>query len=531
MSDAAMEEMKDGGAKMMGMATPSGGAGTGQRYHPYDLAFRSGSGHENPFLVDLRALLTGPDGRSTAVPGFYDGDGTWKVRVCPDAEGTWRYATQSSDPELDGQRGELVCLPNENPRVHGALQVDAAHPYHFVYQDGERPFVLGYEANWLWALGFGEGGAMRLHRFAERIARFGFNHVFVNAYAHDTRWCAGHTSADDYGPPPLYAWEGSNDAPDHRRLNVAYWQNFDAMMHALFANGLTAHLYLKVYNKLVNWPERRSLGDDLFFKYVVARYQGFSNVVWSFSKESKNEPDKRYLENRLSLIKAHDGYRRLVTTHDDDLFDDDPRYAGKTDFVTDQCHRNLGFTLIDQRRRRAAPVLNEEFAYECGPGGLDDKTYGRSNTAEDHVLRSWEVVLSGGYPGYYYTYTAWDVIRPDDEPPGYGYHRRLVEFMRESEWWELEPHPEMVIGGAAWCLARPATAYVIFGTGQEDVRATLVGATEAPRRFVCHWLQPITGERARTVQEHGPRGALRPPFGTGVPFVVRLRPAGEEDAA
>jgi hypothetical protein len=66
-----------------------------------------------------------------------------------------------------------------------------------------------------------------------------------------------------------------------------------------------------VYNKLVNWPEKRSLADDLFFRYVVARYQGYSNVVWDFSKESYNERDKAYLENRVCLIKASDGYRRL----------------------------------------------------------------------------------------------------------------------------------------------------------------------------------------------------------------------------
>src|SRR5207248_11527354 len=165
-------------------------------------------------------------------------------------------------------------------------------------------------------------------------------------------------------------------------------------------------------------------------------------VVWDFSKESYNEPDKRYLTNRLRLIQTHDAYGRLVTTHDDDLLDTDPRYIGTTDFVTDQHHVHIGFTALQRRQLRTAPYMNEEFAYECGPGGIEDKTYTRSNTAEDHALRSWEVALCGAYPGYYYAYTAWDVLRPEDEPPGYELHRRLVEFMRASEWWRLEPHPE-----------------------------------------------------------------------------------------
>ncbi|MDQ3702166.1 MAG: DUF5060 domain-containing protein, partial [Chloroflexota bacterium] len=262
-----------------------------RRFHPHDLALRSATQHPNPFLVETKAVLSGPRGRSAAVPAFYDGEDTWKVRLCPDVEGTWDYTVESSDPALDGQRGRVECVPNDNPNVHGALQIHPAQPHHFVYQDGERPFVLGYEANWLWALGFLEDGEATLRRFIERIGSYGFNHVFVNAYAHDTRWREGKTEARDYGPPPMYAWEGTNDAPHHRRLNLAYWRNFDAMMQALFERGLTAHLYVKVYNKLVTWPERRSLADDLYFKYVVARYQGYSNVVWDFAKESKNEPD------------------------------------------------------------------------------------------------------------------------------------------------------------------------------------------------------------------------------------------------
>ncbi|HEX2032992.1 MAG TPA: DUF5060 domain-containing protein [Chloroflexota bacterium] len=505
-------------------------------FHPFDLRFRGPAGTEgNPFLTEVRALLQGPDGRATAVPGFYDGEGTWIVRVCPDAAGTWRYVTDSAAPELDGQEGTLECVPNANPRVHGALRVDPAHPHHFVYQDGTRPFVLGYEANWLWALGFLPDGESRLRRFAARIADHGFNHVFVNAYAHDTRWCEGRTSADDYGPPPAYAWEGTNEAPDHRRPNVAYWRTFDVMMRALFEQGLSAHIYLRVYNKRVTWPANRSLADDLYFKYVVARYQGFSNVVWDFSKESYNEPDKAYLESRLSLIRGYDGYGRLLTTHDDDLFDTDPRYIGRTDFVTDQHHFDLGATAIQRRGLRAAPYLNEEFAYECGPGGLDDKTYGRSNTAEEHALRSWEVVFGGAYPGYYYTYTAWDVIRSDDEPPGYRYHHWLSEFMRESEWWRLAPHPEMVVRGG-WCLADPGRLYLVFSPGREgggagsrqdrrgEVRLTLIGAPEAGRRFACAWLHPLRGERAETEVALGPRGALVPPWGEGGPFVARLRP-------
>ena len=124
----------------------------GARFAPYDVRLRGAVPHANPFLVDLRATFAGPDGRRRVVPGFYDGDGTWIVRFCPDAEGAWHYSTESAAADLNGLAGHVTCRANDNPRVHGALRVDPEHPYHFLYEDGTRPFVLGYEANWLWAL-------------------------------------------------------------------------------------------------------------------------------------------------------------------------------------------------------------------------------------------------------------------------------------------------------------------------------------------------------------------------------------------
>jgi hypothetical protein len=297
-------------------------------------------------------------------------------------------------------------------------------------------------------------------------------------------------------------------------------------MRALFDEGATAHIYLKVYNKRVNWPAPRSLADDLFFGYVVARYQGFSNVVWDFSKESYNERDKAYVENRLSFVKARDGYRRLVTTHDDWALLFDQRHGGAIDFVTDQKHDNLTTRVIDLRRHRACPVINEEFAYECGPGGVDDLSYHPRirHTPEAHVLRSWEVVMGGGYPGYYYLYTAWDVVRPDDEPPGYALHQRLVDFMRETEWWLLEPHPEIVDRNSGRCLARPGVEYLIYHTGAAAPRGEsqriLINLPGVSGSLLADWLQPLTGERAQTDLPVRARTALEPPFAG--PYVVRL---------
>jgi hypothetical protein len=103
-----------------------------------------------------------------------------------------------------------------------------------------------------------------------------------------------------------------------------------------------------------------------------------------------------------------------------------------------------------------------ESDYECGPGGLNDKTYGRAMTPEQTLSTLWEIQLAGGYTAYYYTYTAWDVIHPPDVPPGYAFMKQFGDFWRATEYWKLEPSDTLVNCG--WCLAQPGREYGVFQT-------------------------------------------------------------------
>ena len=59
--------------------------------------------------------------------------------------------TVSQQATLNGKvEAGIRCLPNRHKAIHGGLRVDPAHPYHSVYEDGARYFLLGYEADWLW---------------------------------------------------------------------------------------------------------------------------------------------------------------------------------------------------------------------------------------------------------------------------------------------------------------------------------------------------------------------------------------------
>ena len=140
----------------------------------------------------------------------------------------------------------------------------------------------------------------------------------------------------------MFPWEGTNEKPDHSRLNPAFFKVYDGMMRASQDKGIVAHIMIKVYNKMVNWPAKWSRDEERYFRYVVARYQAFSNVVWDFSKESYNEKDEILQSRLIDLVRAQDAYDRLTTAHDDDLYEWDRELSRNLDFRTDQQHSFFG---------------------------------------------------------------------------------------------------------------------------------------------------------------------------------------------
>jgi hypothetical protein len=416
----------------------------------------------------------------------------------------WRYTLSAPEIPVRATTGAVQCTPNPNPRVHGGLRVDPANPHHFRFEDGSPYFMFAYEADWLWALGLADPSQDKLRELLAQIKQYGFNQVIVQLYANYAEWCRRKdgSRADDYGPPAQCLWQGTHEQPDHLHLNIAYLRNYDRMLQILLDEGFTAHIFIKVYNKHVVWPEPYSPGDDLLFKHIVARYQAFPNIIWDYSKETYYELDKDYVANRLALIRANDGYRRLLTVHDDRRFYGQPENAGLLDFVTVQQHGEFYHAALVERSLRPWPVFNSEFGYESGPGGLDDYFAWSNNTVEAFIDRAYQVVMAGAYPAYYYNYTAWNIIDYSWTPPGYKLFGILHDFFTAIRWWEFAPRRDYVRNDRVLCLARGRAEFVLYvqaGASADLPDDVLSG------RFDAVWMNTFTGERAEAA---GTRTAL-----------------------
>ena len=226
-----------------------------------------------------------------------------------------------------------------------------------------------------------------------------------------------------------------------------------------------------------------------------------------------------YKLTRFKLIRENDPYQRLITNHDDDKAYDSRAYDSLLDFRADQHHSKWHEKILEQRKQRAWPVSNVEFGYEHGPDGIKDMTYGVVQSPEEVCRRAWEICLAGGYIAYYYTYTAWDVIRPEHTPPGYAYFKNLYDFFTSTEYWKMNPASELVSEG--YCLANPGNEYIVF---LNKAKPFTIKIENAGKALKGEWYHPFTGEKVDAGILNNGVVELKPPVSWGeVPVALHIK--------
>ena len=496
------------------------------QYHVHDFALASPARHDNPFRVGLTATFRCEHSRLQVrdLPGFHDGGQAWKIRFCPPALGKWTGVTRSDDPAMDGIKLPAVtCVPNRNPAVHGLLSIDPHHRHRLMWSDGTPFVLLGFELDWLAAfhqrLGQPKGKPVnrRDDRFAvamDLLVRRGFNYLVSNLYAHSL--FADPAEPYAFTPPEMYPFGGTNDQPDHSVLNVKFFRDFDGAIAALHRRGIAVDLMFLVSNKAVNWPAPFSIEDDTFWKYVVARYQAYGNIVWDPCKESfvlgRYAPAHGYTFSRIELIRRHDAYGHLVTAHDNvehsrgrsgtvdavcDLASDQVHlYAkGFSDEETTASAREYNREAVRRFRLSDKPYLNVEFAYEKGIGPIKTLDWHGSRPWQHLLIWCYAIYAGGGYPNYYYNNTSWNLVKFNPQPPSWRRYRYLRDFVEMMDLGPMAPDNEFARRGM--CLAQPGRQYYVFlPEGGDEVLD--LACVEPGRAITATWMDIYTGRRART---------------------------------
>ncbi len=344
-------------------------------------AVLTGRIEHDPFGVALTGVFT--DGRTTArVPGFHDGDGTWRIRFSPPETGAWRWRTESPVAALDGREGAFE-VTSPGPGNHGPVSV--VDDYHFAHADG-TPFRQIGTTSYGWSH---QPEAMR-HRTLETLKGAPFNKIRMLVPPN----AAVRTNA---GPQPFVRTGPGPRDWDPMRPDPAFFQRLDACVAALCDIGVQADLILfHPYDQASGLHAMPAEWDERYLRYVVARYSAYRNVWWSLANEfdilKKSEED---WDRLFQVVRDADPHGRLRSIHNwRRLYDN-----GKP-WVTHSSIQNGSAVLDDARAETYRSVWKKAVVFDevCYEGNLDQR-WGNL-TGPEMVRAFWHGLVGGTYVGH-----------------------------------------------------------------------------------------------------------------------------------
>jgi len=468
-----------------------------EKWTVMDIQFKAETTILAPFDVHMGAVLSREDGVSMTIPAFYNDDNTWIVRFCPPERGKWTYETYSSFPLLAGRKGVIEVTANTKADEHGPVVISKKYNQKFEYADGTPYFLLAFELDWLFALDWkNENDIPKTKSIISEVAAHGFNQVIMNVYAYDAGWGDKESIApeNNYARPGVFPYGGSNENPDYSTLNIDFFKHLDRVMAHLNEKEIISHLMIYVWNKKVNWAEPNSKADNMYFDYVVKRYQAFPNLIWDISKEALGygHNDMGYITDRIDRLRKLDGHGRLLSVHDYQYCNAFPE---KVDFISIQ---HWVPNIYDATRRvkdkhASKPIFNiEHGGYEKSMHSIFDGAYNDPVVCLD---RNYKIVFAGAYSTYYWQNSAWYevVSRPFDLPkqkqPKFSYLKNFADLFSKYDFQILEPAQ---FGFTPYCLTDYESIYLFYIPDgmikvAGDVR-NLVG-----KRVSVTWYDPLEG--------------------------------------
>lgn len=437
------------------------------QYSMIEFVFDGPSGG-NPFTdIDFYAVFQHYNDRHY-LPGFYDGDGKYKLRFLPLKEGEWSYETHSNVPELDGKTGVFTCGA-PLPGSHGPVRV--AEKFHFAYDDGTPFYPVGTTAyawtsqeSWvveqtLKTLSENAFNKIRMSPFPKHYL-YNLNEPPIYPFAGGLK--QGEDGLVDIAAPGVSAGEISKAYDfDFDRPNPVFWQFFEKQIGKLQELGIEADLIL--FHPYDRWGfSTMSREQNLrYIRYAVARLSAYSNIWWSMANEwdlfrGRSLSD---WEDYAAEIVKWDPVGHLRSIHNcTQLYDYNKGWITHVSIQRIDYHSHVELT-AKWRERWQKPVVVDEICYE----GDIDSGFGNI-TGQELTKRFWDVTIRGGYCTHGETYLRDDEILwwakggylTGESPSRIAFLRRILEELpgyldpRANNDWDLW----WGVSGRRWKVAK-----------------------------------------------------------------------------
>lgn len=421
-----------------------------EKWEVLDILISTNAGIKSPYTTNFGAHFIHENGTKQEVPGFYNGNNEWIIRFSSSLEGKWTFDTFSESKRLIGKKGTVIISKNKENN-HGSIVINKENPQHFYYEDGTPYFLLAFECDWLYALDYhNEKSLPKTEHFLDLVDKNGFNQIVMNVFSYDVSWDKDEKLKEhpehEYGSPEaIFPFLGNNENPDYSALNPEFFKKFDRTISLMHDKRIVSHLMIYVWNKLVAWPDMNSEADNMYFDYVVKRYQAFPNIVWDISKEALfyGRADEAYINNRIERVREKDHFKRLLSVHD---FGYCKRNPEKVDFISTQnwVHNIYNKMLDDHENFKDKPVFNIEH------GGYEESPYvvfpGSYTNAEVCLRRNYMCLFAGVYTTYYWQGSSWNVVihNPFEQPedfikPKFEYFKHMKSLFDKFDFSKMKP--------------------------------------------------------------------------------------------
>ncbi len=507
-----------------------------RQWEPFDIEMTANTEFANAYVEALPdggkpyvlVTFTGVSGEAKGmrytVAGFWDGGQSWKARFAPPAPGEWCYASSSADAGLQGHKGSLQCKAwsdaekAANPSRHGFVRVAKSGSRagrHFEYADG-APFLWIGDTWWPWAK-----RGIPFERAKQVI---------------DDRSDRGFTLGQMmFGANSAVRLAGK----DYSTLD------FEAIRAAerfvTYANSRGIALWIMPWWSAENLPAIGAEKMRRWSRYVIHRLAAY-HVIWNVGGEYNmydyGGMGLQFWKDLGALMCEEDPYHHAIGVHNTpptwtagEMGDSGQWSTGEVlhhepwlDFNGSQTGHgkwNNEMTPIvmasDYARVPAKPTLITEPWYEFDEG---------SAPAADVRFAAWSAVLSGAAGHTYGGGHQWwaDIPDPSLPPredswprppltvdtldfPGAVSMGFMAQFLKSIDWWQLEPHPELVLDyPQPLASAVPGQEYLVYARYGGKVRLDL-RSSAASDEFRFTWIDLAASKEAEDGTVSG--GAIR----------------------
>jgi len=489
----------------------------------YETEFTSSQSFQNPYVDCLKenekpylmACFTGisgdASGKTITVPGFWDGGSSWKIRFAPPCAGSWSYETVCEDRAMNGIKGKIEVSgwsedeKKANPLRHGFIVVNNTEERkgrYFTYTDGMPVLWIG-DTWWDWT--------------NRRITFESFKKLV------DTRAAQGFNIGQLFFAGNGWGRESSLLDRSFRHPDLDQIRKVEKMITYANSKGITIWIH--------PWWSRKDIDESIgsenmrrWWRYVIHRLHAY-NVIWVLAGEYNMNDyggfPLQFWNDLGALVKAEDPYDRITGVHPTPPMweggADAPQWSTAEaiheqawlDYNQSQCgHARWCNELIPEIITRAynmqpaKPVVVTEPWYEFIEG---------NPTAMDIRFGAWSAIMSGAAGHTYGGGHIWRAHLPE-RPTGVGSWPMdtslntntmlypgavsvgfMGKYLRQTEWWKLEPHPELVQENPShFCLALPGYEYLFYlrygGSVKIDLRAY-----PASIKFKAQWTDLVNG--------------------------------------